>query len=417
MASPVAVHHFASFAEISSSIDSTRCIHPILTNGHRPCRISIDPNDASRIPSMLNAIRNAAGTRSLADIVGEFALLKCCRKVHQKRLRSSDLLNNLVQRWLDELDVSDQCEEKGGQVIEKQVVLHRYPTRSQMQHQASGALVISATRSHDANTGTSSSTHLAAEFAPYVRSPRYNVKAKVEEPLTKLAWKTGTVYMFTRPSSPGFVKIGYTTVSLPKRMRWWEESCLYTPLVQHAIHDVPHVFRVEQLIHAELKEYWRREMRCRHNPDCPKQHQEWFEIAVEHAKPIMNKWAEWMKQVTPYNDSGLLRIEWSKVCRRADQEGKPLTGQTLLNAMPPPRDENSTLEQSTPQALSSVSSTPSLHTKDLARLSRLLEELSHKVQVLSCQKQLRTPNNTRLSSVHAPAPAPSTTAQAVPTVA
>ena len=369
---------------------------------------------------MLNAIRNPAATTSLADIVEEFALLKCCRKVHQKRLKGTQLLDKLVQRWLDELEVSDQCDEKGAQVSEKRVVLHRHSTRSQMQHQVSGGSCGSITQSRNASPNTSSSTHLAAEFVPHVRSPRYTVKAKIEQPLTKLAWKTGTVYMFTRPSSPGFVKIGYTTVAVADRMREWSESCFYTPVVQHAIHGIPHVFRVEQLIHVELKEYWRREMRCRHNPDCPKQHQEWFEITVEHAKRTMDRWAEWMKQAVPYNDSGLLRTKWSNVCRWADEEGKVLTGQTMLNALSPARDERPTLEQPTSQTLPKVSSTPSLPTKDLPRLLRLLEELEKKVQVLSCQVQLRTPLNTSLSTVHAPAlvqRSPSIAAEAVPTIA
>ena len=432
MPSSVAVHHFASFAQVSSSVDSTRCIHPIIGGGHRPCQHSVNKDDASRTPSKLNDIRNAAGTTNLADIVREFILLKCCHNVHQKRLRSSDLLNKLVQRWIDELDGPSQHEQKGCQVTEKRVVLHKYPTRSQTQHESSEEKCAYVTPSQDASLDTSSSTHRAAEFAPYVRSPKYTVKAKLEEPLTKTAWKTGTVYMFTRPSSPGYVKIGYTTVSVSSRMRQWEKSCHYTPLVQHAIHNVPHVFRVEQLIHTELSEYWRREKRCKHNSDCPRQHQEWFEIAIEQAKQVMSKWTQWVKSAKPYNESGLLRNEWSNVCRRTREEGKMLTAQLLLYALVPPHNEvlttrsgdsltdETVFEQPTHQASQTIPSRTSLHTKDLAKLSRLLEELNREVHVLSYQRRLRTASNASSSNTHMPAPGQeslSTAARAVPTIA
>lgn len=432
MASPVAVHHFASFAEISASIDSIKCIHPILTENHRRCRNSIDKEIVFKISTVLNDIRNAVGTTTLPVIVRRFALLKCCPKVHQTRLRNSHLLNNLVQRWVDELDVPDKCQEKDIQVTEGRVLLHRYPTRSRAQHYASGGLCTSITLSQGASQITSLSTDLAVEFAPYVRNPRYTVKAKLEEPLTKLAWKTGTVYMFTRPSSPGFVKIGYTTMTVADRMKRWEKSCRYAPVVQHAIYGVPHVYRVEQLIHTELKEYWRKEKRCKHNPDCPKQHQEWFEIAVENAKRIMNKWVEWMQKARTYNDSGLLEPEWVQVCRWARDGGKAMTAQALLNVLTPPQNEilsarqkelladNTSREQPAHQASQHSPSRPSLNTRDLEKLSRLLEELSREIHVLSYQRRLRTPVSTKLSNIPMPAPGQrplSIAVNAIPTIA
>ncbi|KAL1796207.1 hypothetical protein ACET3X_004747 [Alternaria dauci] len=116
-------------------------------------------------------------------------------------------------------------------------------------------------------------------------------------PLTPRARDPGFIYMYWDRAFFGKIKIGYTN-NLAERLKTWKRKC--NP--ENAYHsgaesqvEMPHVFRVEQLIHTELKEY-----RLRRKCDgCDKLHKEWFEVNQVHAVKVMKKWRDWMLQ-KPY---------------------------------------------------------------------------------------------------------------------
>ena len=87
---------------------------------------------------------------------------------------------------------------------------------------------------------------------------------------------------------------------------------------------MPHVYRVEQLIHAELYDYRKKEPQCM---GCWKSHKEWFEIPHKHAVKVVTKWASWMLSTNPYEmgEKSLGASELSrwqlKYCYLADLRG------------------------------------------------------------------------------------------------
>ena len=120
---------------------------------------------------------------------------------------------------------------------------------------------------------------------------------KAASPLGTKDLTPGYVYLFWDKAFFGMVKIGHTK-DLAKRLKSWNAKCKH----QHDYHSsvesqvvMPHVHRVEQLIHTELKGC-RLRRQCE---GCGKLHKEWFEASQAHVVKVMKKWREWILQ-EPY---------------------------------------------------------------------------------------------------------------------
>lgn len=112
--------------------------------------------------------------------------------------------------------------------------------------------------------------------------------------------QTGFIYVFWYPGGFGHVKIGYAK-DIEKRMNEWSKQCgrkpeKYFPSEQADMEPVPHRLRVEQLVHAELARYRKEEPRC---GECGRRHIEWFEVDVNFAISVVQKWVNWMRE-RPY---------------------------------------------------------------------------------------------------------------------
>ncbi|KAI9041806.1 GIY-YIG nuclease family protein [Aspergillus affinis] len=111
----------------------------------------------------------------------------------------------------------------------------------------------------------------------------------------------GFIYIYWSPEGFGRMKIGYTK-DINKRLKEWERTCkrklyLHFPKEAEKGRPLQHVTRVEKLIHAELRDYRRKEPRCL---ECNRGHVEWFEgLSVSLAVEIARKWIDWM-QLKPY---------------------------------------------------------------------------------------------------------------------
>jgi hypothetical protein len=116
-------------------------------------------------------------------------------------------------------------------------------------------------------------------------------------PLGPKDYGPGFIYLYWDKKYFGMVKIGYTN-NLARRLDQWNTKCKS----QNAYHsstesqvNMPHVHRVEQLIHTELKKY-----RLRRKCDgCGTMHKEWFEATEAHVVKVLKKWREWILQ-EPY---------------------------------------------------------------------------------------------------------------------
>ncbi|KAK8085100.1 hypothetical protein PG997_006371 [Apiospora hydei] len=165
------------------------------------------------------------------------------------------------------------------------------------------------------------------EFRPRMRDPgpKDSVSYKISDRLVNRDVETGSLYIFSRSSSPGYVKIGWTARGVQGRLDDWAE-CGYKPNLLFQVDDVPHAQRVETLTHCELIKEWRKERPCK-GPKCGgKEHQEWFEISRERAILVLGLWAGFMSKVVPYDWSGSLKLEWRQYVKQA---GKVVTARHL----------------------------------------------------------------------------------------
>ncbi|KAK8106731.1 hypothetical protein PG999_010090 [Apiospora kogelbergensis] len=181
-------------------------------------------------------------------------------------------------------------------------------------------------------TGTSVFSHRSplSVFRPHVRDPgpEDTVSYKILETLVKRDFETGSVYMFDRPSSPGYVKIGWTARSVEARLNDWSK-CGYAPNLLFRVDNVPWAQRAEALTHHELIKEWRTERQCR-GPHCGrKSHQEWFEVSKEKAQQVVDGWASVLKEYIPYDQKGALKPQWRQYVKQAAIDGKEVTAQNL----------------------------------------------------------------------------------------
>ncbi|KUL85802.1 hypothetical protein ZTR_07373 [Talaromyces verruculosus] len=160
-------------------------------------------------------------------------------------------------------------------------------------------------------------------FEPYI--PKRLTCLAVSEALEKLLLepltqreiqKVGILYVYWQPGNFGHLKIGCTQ-DFEKRMKTWNRQCNKTMEVYYPnrsdgkeLIPVSHVYRVERLVHTELKNLRRREKDC---SGCGKNHIEWFEAPRNLAVAVVRKWMAWMRE-SPYEEepssSGSGNAEW-----------------------------------------------------------------------------------------------------------
>ncbi|KAJ5289142.1 hypothetical protein N7478_002172 [Penicillium angulare] len=136
----------------------------------------------------------------------------------------------------------------------------------------------------------------------------------------------GSMYIFWQRGNFGHLKIGRSG-NVPCRLKQWNKQCKKTMEVffpepvknsDEKISDlqqVPHVSRVEALVHLELIRFRKIEKKC---PGCSKSHREWFEVPKDIAIGVVRKWSAWIntlpyeKQMKDGNEQWILRSEEKK---------------------------------------------------------------------------------------------------------
>lgn len=155
--------------------------------------------------------------------------------------------------------------------------------------------------------------NLIQDFRPYVTKKRTGavadeLKKLLIRPLLRSEIKNqGFMYIFWQPGNFGHLKIGWSG-DVRRRLASWSRQCkktieaYYPNLPQKGNKDaedlqpVPHICRVEALVHMELKNCRKIENNC---PGCSKSHKEWFEIPERIAIEVVRKWMDWMRTL-PY---------------------------------------------------------------------------------------------------------------------
>ncbi|KAK3214304.1 hypothetical protein GRF29_28g2682051 [Pseudopithomyces chartarum] len=145
-------------------------------------------------------------------------------------------------------------------------------------------------------------------------------------------YETGSLYIYDRTSTPGYVKIGWTARSVKERLEDWSK-CGYVPNELFRATEVPYAQRVETLTHHELVAEWRSEPPCQNcwartgERVC---HSEWFEVGHDRAIKVLSTWAKFFKKAIPYKSDGSLKTEWRRVVSALVAKGDNVTGTKLL---------------------------------------------------------------------------------------
>jgi len=300
------VSWFVPFHEYDPFTDS-RCIY--FTQKETRCLWPCSDNKQAM--QLHETIKSLPAETVDVRLIEEYILCTCCksgRAQHRHRIEDAELLIPLAERWKDEI----RTRTAGGE--------SRYDLRS-----------------HDTNNRTSAisvrpkttSRPPLSEFRTHIEEPGPgdSVSQKILDKLVDRDFESGSVYIFDRTSSPGYVKIGWTARSISSRLVSWSD-CGYTPNLLFSVHHIPHAQRVETLTHFELIKEWRKERRCKAEW-CGKSHQEWFEVSKERAEQVLGDWAEFMKVAEPYDSEGFLNDRWKDFVL-AMKSGETLTAKKLL---------------------------------------------------------------------------------------
>ncbi|OGE57683.1 hypothetical protein PENARI_c001G08586 [Penicillium arizonense] len=151
------------------------------------------------------------------------------------------------------------------------------------------------------------------DFKPYVNK---GLSGTISEELAKLLTRPlkksdikyqGSMYIFSQRGNFGHLKIGRSG-NVSRRLKQWNKQCKKTMEIYFPesgknkdenmpdVQQVPHISRVEALVHLELYHHRRIEHKC---PGCDKLHLEWFEVSKDIAIGVVRKWSAWMATL-PY---------------------------------------------------------------------------------------------------------------------
>lgn len=181
------------------------------------------------------------------------------------------------------------------------------------------------------NRELTSSSHSSLRFSNYhqeslsARVVAHSTFAVMKNQLKgKRDPEEGRIYALYTKDYPWYIKIGRTTQPIMKR-RDQIQRCIELKLTSANDDDhcpVPNHGRVENLIHAELRNYRRyfpcaackqknreqiqrkKPMTVGHDCDGLKTHGEWFEIDQAKAFEVVGRWREWIS-MGPYSDGSL----------------------------------------------------------------------------------------------------------------
>lgn len=328
------VSNFAEFLELhsSSASEEQTCIW-YLNKEKRRCKRDFNDVDRSKAFQLRTAILSSPPHQVPLEQLKEYVRLKCCKHHHRRAIVENGLTELLASKWQRELAHEGSLRLVGNpstpSTIAETTTVQELHISSPATHRTIQTRLRSRQRTEieaiPTSTGATESRQSA--FRPYESSRPQSVSSKLITPLTPSS-KLGSIYLYVRASSPGYVKIGYSH-DVRSRLQEWQRSCGYKPILIAAFHDVPHMQKVESLIHHQLAEAWRKEQRCK---KCFREHQEWFEIDADDAVKVAGQWCEWMKQAQPYGARGYLKGIWVDELDKLETRGSPVTAEALLSA-------------------------------------------------------------------------------------
>ncbi len=178
----------------------------------------------------------------------------------------------------------------------------------------------------DTNRGMATMIRRLVPFDAKVRDKiqtREILEGAIRRDLIPREDKDGFIYIYWFPANLGHIKIGVTTRSPEKRLQEWKNQCghepdLVYPILQEDMQRVPHAFRVETIVQAELRKFQRLEVKC---DVCHKKHREWFEKSALDAIAAVRKWSAWVRN-EPYTTSETQAWDSKRKCYATQPIGR-----------------------------------------------------------------------------------------------
>jgi len=336
-----------SFYDLNPS-NQRQCIYTAISTGRRCTWNCLGADNERAIKLHGEIIAASSGIVSL-DLLKEYILCVCCRSGrarHQDRIQYVKYLEPLAERWQQEIleragkadkevnIVPDNASTDGETLYtNNSAISDSVPAQSIIRYTSlggkEGRYERLTQRPYDLRL-----RHEAAspEFVPHINEPHLYETSVAFNLLSCLVdeydFRDGSLYIFDRSSSPGYVKIGWTSRNVQGRLDEWSK-CGYTPNLLFSVHDVPNADRAKTLTHHELIMELRRERICKAT-HCRKSH-EWFEISPESAEKVVSEWAEFMKRARPYDSTGELKSEWRDAVQDMTNRGEAVTARKLLD--------------------------------------------------------------------------------------
>lgn len=108
-----------------------------------------------------------------------------------------------------------------------------------------------------------------------------------------------------------------------ERLRDWQKKSghvpeLLFPKTEEDLVPIPHVYRFERIVHAQLQNYRKKELECRKCQEC---HDEWFESSVPEAIDAVRKWSASIRE-KPYvkGSKGTWALTVEAMCRSVQDD-------------------------------------------------------------------------------------------------
>ncbi|KAL8753217.1 MAG: hypothetical protein Q9184_005483, partial [Pyrenodesmia sp. 2 TL-2023] len=269
--------------EIDVDGKTTTCIAQ--TRKGKKCKNGISKASVSEARKVLESVTSAGDAKHLKDLSDRLlglAELLVCKRYHQEKATP------FAQAWKAAINPLSK-KHKGSVHVTT----------------ASKTVVTSCTKKVTTPSDEfDSSKTCIRTFVPYDARAKSQidtsdfVRGAIERNLTPREISTGYIYIYWFPGNFGHLKLGCTTRTVDIRLRDWERQCghktyLGFPVAKEDQQPIPHVYRVENILKAQLRNCRRKEIRCH---VCGKCHQEWFEEGKQEVIDAVRRWSDWMRK-------------------------------------------------------------------------------------------------------------------------
>ncbi|EXJ84226.1 hypothetical protein A1O3_04893 [Capronia epimyces CBS 606.96] len=312
--------------------DDETCIFPVKTEASRclRCRDRYTRKSAATLHQTI--LSSSLTDPCLDESLARFLDLSFCWQ-HQKICRELELGRPICEKWRTELSAKECKVAAGKQKLDERpssgssTPFQTPPSGRVIRSQSNVKQVVGKPPPETLTLGEAAGKMTLfdnVKYIPYGSNRTRTFFDLLHSNLAKRARDPGIVYVERRGV---MVKIGFTARSVQKRQDDARRTCGRITEHHYSTDWIPHAFRVEQLVHLELRDSRFKEVSCK----CGVGHEEWFHEDVGSAIRVVRSWATWMNLARPYNEAGDLLPEWAAKLKAMRRDNIPVTGQALLD--------------------------------------------------------------------------------------